>query len=78
MIVIVIGAIGTSGTFGQGIGPILLDDVGCTGFEYRLFDCPNRGMEVTNCGHHQDAGVTCLPGKLTNGKLELVACYEPA
>ena len=28
-------------------------------------DCPNRGIEVEDCtGHHQDAGVVCLPGNL--------------
>ena len=45
------------------MGPILLDDVRCTGLEYRLFSCPHRGLEVDNCGHHQDAGVICLPCK---------------
>ena len=55
----------TFASFGQGTGPILLDDVGCLGSENRLVDCPNRGVEVDNCGHHQDAGVLCLPGNFT-------------
>ena len=52
----------TNAEFGHGVGPILLDDVSCTGLEYELLLCPNRGIGVTNCGHHQDAGVSCLPG----------------
>ena len=39
-----------------------MDDVKCIGLEYRLFDCPNRGIEVDNCGHSQDAGVVCIAG----------------
>lgn len=48
--------------FGPGTGLIFLDDVTCSGQEERLFDCPSRGLGVTNCGHHQDAGVECVPG----------------
>lgn len=49
--------------YGDGAGPVLLDDVRCTGLEYRLLDCAHRGLEVSNCGHHQDAGVICFPGE---------------
>ena len=52
----------TGAVFGQGIGPILLDEVMCTGLESRLFDCPNPGIQVQDCSHPEDAGVTCLPG----------------
>ena len=53
----------TSAYYGQGIGPILLSGVRCTGFETSLFDCPHAGIETSNCGHSLDAGVKCLEGK---------------
>ncbi len=48
--------------FGPGSGRIILDDVACSGSEQRLFDCPYRGLEIRDCTHNQDAGVTCITG----------------
>jgi len=43
----------------SGKGKIWLDDVGCTGYESRLSDCSHASFGEHNCGHHEDAGVTC-------------------
>ena len=46
-------------TFGQGTGPILLDNLMCVGTETRLFDCPHNGVGIHNCAHSEDAGAVC-------------------
>ena len=50
---------------GQGEGPILLDNVACTGSEISLQQCPNNGVRNHNCRHSEDAGVSC-PGDRTS------------
>ena len=54
--------------FGQGIGPIFLDDLLCTSREARLIDCPRRTStgvgDIDFCrGHLDDAGLRCVAGK---------------
>ena len=43
--------------YGQGSGPILLDDVACVGNESRLLDC--QYTSIHNCVHSEDAGISC-------------------
>ncbi|XP_057592920.1 deleted in malignant brain tumors 1 protein-like [Hippopotamus amphibius kiboko] len=48
-----------SARFGQGSGPIVMDEVHCSGNETYLSSCPHRGWNSHNCGHHEDAGAIC-------------------
>ncbi|XP_014059927.1 uncharacterized protein [Salmo salar] len=45
--------------FGQGSGPIWQDDVGCSGWECSITQCPHTGGGTYNCNHGNDAGVIC-------------------
>lgn len=45
--------------FGQGSDPIWLDNMACAGTESSLAACDHPEWGQHNCGHHEDAGVTC-------------------
>ena len=47
--------------FGEGTGPILIDNVQYIGNEARLLDCAPNAIEISvqNCYHSEDASVRC-------------------
>ena len=48
-----------SASYGQGTGPILLDNVRCRGPESSLFSCSHRRVRFHKCDHSKDASVRC-------------------
>ena len=63
------GALGYSGTGSvllyssvvDGVDPISLDDVVCSGTESTVAACANRGFGIHNCSHFEDVGLRCTP-----------------
>lgn len=54
--------------FGEGEGPIHMDNVKCTGNERSLADCVRQNIGDHNCRHSEDAGVICdYLGKKASG-----------
>lgn len=48
-----------SAHFGEGTGPIWLDDMECNGTEVDLSACRTRPWGEHNCNHGEDASVVC-------------------
>ncbi|KAK7106900.1 hypothetical protein V1264_014924 [Littorina saxatilis] len=43
-------------------GPVLLDDLHCSGVEYDLDLCKHRPVGHHSCHHYEDVGIDCQPG----------------
>ena len=57
-IILIIDIIAYGGArYGEGSGPVYLDNVNCFGNESRLTECTYTSS--TTCPHSQDAGVQC-------------------
>ena len=49
----------SSEIFGEGTGPIWMDNVECVGNEENLGSCDQDPIGQNNCKHGEDAGVIC-------------------
>ncbi|XP_029108100.1 lysyl oxidase homolog 3A-like isoform X1 [Scleropages formosus] len=49
----------TGARLGQGIGPIHMSEVQCTGWEKSLWNCHFKNITLGDCKHSEDASVRC-------------------
>ena len=50
--------------YGEGIGPVWLNNLNCTGTELTIEDCSSSGFGILDCNHREDASVECTNGNL--------------
>ncbi|XP_022378895.1 galectin-3-binding protein isoform X1 [Enhydra lutris kenyoni] len=57
--------------FGPGTGPVMLDEVECTGTEPSLANCTSLGWLKSRCRHSQDASAVCTNETRSTHTLDL-------
>lgn len=58
-----LGAAAIQGSYTEGVLPIHINDLNCTGSEESVWECPHNGIAGYSCNHYQDASVICQEGK---------------
>lgn len=48
--------------FGEGTGPIVMDNVRCIGTETNIAQCSHKEWAVHDCNHREDVGIMCYRG----------------
>ena len=46
--------------YGEGTGPIILDNLQCLGTESDILTCVHNGIGEHDCDHSEDASAECL------------------
>ncbi|XP_019746113.1 lysyl oxidase homolog 3B isoform X3 [Hippocampus comes] len=49
----------TGARMGQGVGPIYMNEVKCSGYERSIWKCPFKNITSEDCQHTEDAAVRC-------------------
>ncbi|XP_072351098.1 scavenger receptor cysteine-rich domain-containing protein DMBT1-like, partial [Scyliorhinus torazame] len=58
-----------SGKFGEGTGPIRLNEMGCTSHERSIWQCGSDSQDEPGCSHRDDASVVCSGANVTKEPL---------